>query len=66
MQRYLTKLGAWIAEDRLQDFGSPIQTEDLRTADRMGYEVGTFRSPTRAWKYDWNPKEVLILFREFA
>jgi len=43
-QRTLTRLAASIAESRLQDF--PVhhfKPEDLRKADRMGYEVGEIR-----------------------
>lgn len=44
MDSYLTRLGAWLAEDRLQNY--PIhrfKPEDLRTADRMGYQVEDLR-----------------------
>jgi hypothetical protein len=40
-QRALTNLGGQVAEDQLQDF--PVhhfKPEDLRSADRMGYQVG--------------------------
>jgi len=40
-QRSLTRLGAWVAEDRLQDYTvHRFKPEDLRSADRMGYQVG--------------------------
>lgn len=41
LQRQLTSLGAWVAEERLQDF--PVyrfHPDDLRSADRLGYVVG--------------------------
>jgi hypothetical protein len=43
-QRALTNLGAQLVEDQLQDF--PVhhfKPEDLRNADRMGYQVGDIR-----------------------
>jgi hypothetical protein len=40
-QRLLTGLGAQIAESSLQDYAvHQFKPEDLRSADRMGYEVG--------------------------
>lgn len=43
-QRALTNLGAQVVEDQLQDY--PIhhfKPEDLRSADRMGYQVGDIK-----------------------
>lgn len=43
-ERVTTRLGAWLAEDKLKDF--PIhrfKPEDLRTADRLGYRVDTIK-----------------------
>jgi hypothetical protein len=43
-QRALTNLGAQLVEDQLQDY--PIhhfKPEDLRSADRMGYQVGDIK-----------------------
>ena len=58
MQRYLTKLGAWIAEDRLQDFPvHQFKPEDLRTADRMGYEVGHIQVTDKGLEVRLNPKK---------
>lgn len=58
MQRYLTKLGAWIAEDRLQDFPvHQFKPEDLRTADRLGYEVGAIQVTDKGLEVKLTPKK---------
>lgn len=57
-QRYLTKLGAWIAEDQLRDF--PVhhfKPEDLRSADRLGYEVGDIKVTDQGLEVHLNPKK---------
>jgi len=43
-QQGLTRLGAAVAEERLQDQAvHHFKPDDLRSADRMGYEVGEIR-----------------------
>ena len=58
LQRYLTRLGAWIAEDKLQDYPvHQFKPEDLRTADRLGYEVGDIKVTDKGLEVHLNPKK---------
>lgn len=58
LQRYLTRLGAWIAEDKLQDYPvHQFKSEDLRTADRLGYEVGDIQVTDKGLEVRLNPKK---------
>ena len=58
LQRYLTRLGAWIAEDKLQDYPvHQLKPEDLRTADRLGYEVGDIKVTDKGLEVHLNPKK---------
>ncbi len=53
----LTRLGAWLAEDRLQDqVIHQFKPEDLRTADRMGYEVSGLRVTDTGLAIDLQPR----------
>lgn len=57
-KRYLTRLGAWIAEDKLQDYPvHQFKPEDLRTADRLGYEVGDIKVTDQGLVVHLNPKK---------
>lgn len=57
-QRYLTRLGAWIAEDKLQDYPvHQFKPEDLRSADRLGYEVGDINVTDKGLEVHLNPKK---------
>ncbi len=39
-----TRLGAWLAQDKLRDFAiHQFKPDDLRTADRLGYRVDTIK-----------------------
>lgn len=56
-RQHLTRLGAWLAEERLQDqVIHQFKPEDLRTADRMGYEVGGLRVTDTGLAIDLQPR----------
>ncbi|WP_298009385.1 hypothetical protein [uncultured Aquabacterium sp.] len=56
-RQHLTRLGAWLAEERLQDqIIHQFKPEDLRTADRMGYEVGGLRVTDTGLAIDLQPR----------
>lgn len=57
-QRYLTRLGAWIADDKLQDYPvHQFKPEDLRAADHLGYEVGDIVVTDKGLEVHLNPKK---------
>ena len=56
--RYLTKMGAWLAQDKLQDYPvHQFKPEDLRSADRLGYEVGDIQVTDQGLEVHLNPKK---------
>lgn len=56
-QRQLSKLGAWLAEDGLQNFViHRVKPEDLRSADRLGYQVNDLRITAEGLRISLTPK----------
>lgn len=56
-QRQLSRLGAWLAEEGLQNY--PIhrfKPEDLRSADRLGYQVSELRVTAQGLTVGLTPK----------
>lgn len=57
-KRVTTRLGVWLAEEKLKDF--PIhrfKPEDLRTADRLGYRVDSIKVAEKALVVRLVPRE---------